>query len=236
MEITSLDAPGLSVLGREAIGHLLRNDFASLAARFGYALSYGRDTAAAIQEDFTRVLGELGAAAVLPNQQCPEPGIGYFKPNSAGLLALVEFSLLADNSAHFLVELIATGNPAKMYLTLEQISDARPSNRFDRDGRPLNASVRQPVRRVTSSAVAEASPGKSRFFRTLRRAMVIFVIGSAYGAGWCYFAARGVVNDDEGLSAAELTQRARWLLVLGALSVVVWLLAGRPLRSAVREK
>ncbi len=134
MEITSLDASGLSVLGQEAIGYLLRNDFASLAGQFGYALSYDRDPAAAIQEDFVRVLSELGAATVLPNQPCPEPGIGYFKQNSTGLLALVEFSLRADNGAHILVELIATGNSAKMYLTLEQISDARPNYAFERTG------------------------------------------------------------------------------------------------------
>ncbi len=132
MEIASLETSTLSALGREAVGYLLQNDYPALANRFGYALAYGRDPANAIQEDLARVLGDLGASAIASKQKCAEPSVGFFAPNSAGLLALVECPLFADNGAALLIELVATGSAAKMYFTLEDISNARPNNSLER--------------------------------------------------------------------------------------------------------
>jgi hypothetical protein len=132
VEIASLETTTLSALGREAVGYLLQNDYPSLANRFGYALAYGRDPAKAIQEDLARLLLDLGAGAVASEQNCAEPSLSFFAPNSARLLAFVECTLLADNGAALLIELVATGSAAKMHFTLEDISNARPNKSLER--------------------------------------------------------------------------------------------------------
>ncbi len=123
MQITNdqLEQQHLASLGLEAIQLLCSGEFPALANRFGYALAYDRDPAIVIQEDLTSCLTKLGANALAPLSN-PLPKVGYFKQNGTGLIALIEFLLLADNEKQLLVELIVTGNSTEKYLTLEQIS------------------------------------------------------------------------------------------------------------------
>jgi hypothetical protein len=90
-----------------------------LANKFGYALAYGREPAAAIEIDF------LGAAASphLVASDAPTPiVVGYFRPNSTGLFALVECTVPVAEGSAVLLELIVTERGEEKYITVEDIS------------------------------------------------------------------------------------------------------------------
>lgn len=99
-------------------------DIDSLANRFGYALAYGREPAAAIREDLARCLAEVGSAALVSSLMPSSVKVKYFEPNDSGLFALVECIAPTDNGSKLLVELVVTGDEANRHITLEDISAA----------------------------------------------------------------------------------------------------------------
>jgi hypothetical protein len=112
----------LTALGVEAIGLLCSGNTDALAERFGYALSYGREPAAAIREELTHCLGEIGATSLVAAPTHPAIEVKYFERNDSNLLAVVECVVPADNRSEVLVELIVTGDASAPYVTLEHIS------------------------------------------------------------------------------------------------------------------
>lgn len=112
------DAASLGHLGEEAFALLLQNDFSTLAERFGYALAYGRIPAQAIEEDFSRCLGEAGTLSIQP----PSIEVEFFESNSSSLFAVVKCIAPIGKCVEVLVELVIAGEGQNKYVTLEQIS------------------------------------------------------------------------------------------------------------------
>ena len=110
----------LYALGEQARALLMRRDYVALANQFGYALAYGREHAAAMQEDHQR-------AAASPNVIEPDGTpvvVKYLKPNSTGLYAVVECAVPVTKSSAVLLELIVSGNAEDRHITVEDISGA----------------------------------------------------------------------------------------------------------------
>ena len=131
-----LDAPFdsdlLAALGAEAIQLLCNGDINTLASRFGYALSYGREPVSAIKEDLRQSLSEVGASTLAVAAERDLPNVKYFEPNSSFLVAVVECHVPTDSGAMLLVELVVTTREVEKYITLEQISSVGAVNILDR--------------------------------------------------------------------------------------------------------
>lgn len=98
---------------------LMRHDYSGLANRFGYALAYVREPAAAIEADFSEAAQSPFNA--VPGE-CPSIVVKYFKPNSTGLFAVVECTVLVAEGTSVLLELIVSGNGEEKHITVEDIS------------------------------------------------------------------------------------------------------------------
>jgi hypothetical protein len=116
---TQTDERSLSRFGEEASSLLVRGDFAGLAKRFGYALAYDREPAAAMASDYAK-------AAASPIQAAREEGVAvavkYFKPNDAALFALIECTVPIAGKGAVLLELIVRKNGEEKHLMVEDIS------------------------------------------------------------------------------------------------------------------
>lgn len=111
----------LAAIGSQAVQLLCSEDFSALAGRFGYSLAYDREPALAIREDLASSLAEIGASR-LGRPPGATPSVSYFNPNDAGLFALIEQRVPADNGEHVLLELIVTARGAEKHVLLEQVS------------------------------------------------------------------------------------------------------------------
>jgi hypothetical protein len=100
-----------------------------LAERFGYALAFDRDPAAAIGEDLSLCLAQLHAAGFRPAPSRPAVKVRYFARNDAGLFALVECVVPTDKGSDVLLELVLTSKGADKHVSLEQISAAAERTR-----------------------------------------------------------------------------------------------------------
>jgi hypothetical protein len=113
------DEGALASFGKEAATMLMQRDYASLASRFGYALAYGRELAAAIEEDYKN-------AAATPFEATPDSlssvKVKYFAPNSSALFALVECVVPVAGKSAVLLELVVTGDAKEKHITIEDIS------------------------------------------------------------------------------------------------------------------
>lgn len=98
---------------------LMRHDYLGLANRFGYALAYGREPAAAIKTDF---LGAAASPISIVSEAPPSIVVKYFEPNSTGLFAVVECTVPVADGAAVLLELIVTGTGEEKHITVEDIS------------------------------------------------------------------------------------------------------------------
>ncbi len=116
------DPKSLMAFGGEATRLLCSGGIDELASRFGYALAYDREPAAAIREDLSRCLAELDARSLVHGWEVR--AVKYFKPNDTKLFALVECLALTDNGMRVLVELIVAGDDSAKYISLEDISAA----------------------------------------------------------------------------------------------------------------
>jgi len=112
----------LAAYGAEAARLPCSGRIDALASRFGYALAYDREPAAAIREDLSRCLAEVDARSLALGSEAP--AVTYFEPNDAKLVALVERLTVADNGRHVLVELVVAGDASVQHMTLEDISAA----------------------------------------------------------------------------------------------------------------
>jgi len=108
----------LASFGKETSA-MLMHDYVSLARQFGYALAYGREPAAAIEEDYQQ-------AAATPFEATPDTfstvKVKYFTPNSTGLFAVVECVVHVAEKSAVLLELIVTGHEEEKNITIEDIS------------------------------------------------------------------------------------------------------------------
>ena len=109
----------LASFGNEAAAMLMQRDYASLASRFGYALAYGRELAAAIEEDYERAMAT--PIETKPNTSSSVK-VKYFTPNDSGLFALVECVVPVAGKSAVLLELVVTGNSEEKHITVEGIS------------------------------------------------------------------------------------------------------------------
>lgn len=121
IENDQLNDSALSSFGMEVVGLLLSGNYAELAQRFGYAVSYGRIPEEAIKEDFTNCCQLDGSQPFRHKEVTPTIAVKYFKPNDSKLLAVVECTVQVGN-AEVLIELVATGGSEGIYLSLEDIN------------------------------------------------------------------------------------------------------------------
>lgn len=98
---------------------LVRRDYFGLANRFGYALSYDREPATAIEADFLRAAASSYRVASNTHRSIV---VKYFKPNSTGLFAVVECTVPVAERAAVLLELIVAGKGEEKHITVEGIS------------------------------------------------------------------------------------------------------------------
>ena len=117
-----INTESVVALGTAAVHLLCDGNINALAARFGYALSYGREPASAIREDLRRCLAEVGANGLAFTAKCPVPNVKYFTANDAELLAVVECVAPTDNNGMLFVELVVSRKGAEKHITLEEIS------------------------------------------------------------------------------------------------------------------
>jgi hypothetical protein len=113
------DVASLTQFGREAVAMVERRDFSALAERFGYALSYDRNPALAIENDFAQCIAEAESPSSNTEQSIQ---VKYFQPNSIPLYALVECVTTVSQNATVLVELVVASEGNEKHITLEQIS------------------------------------------------------------------------------------------------------------------
>lgn len=117
-----LDKPSLSGFGEEVCRLFIARDFQGLANKFGYALAYDRDPAAAIEADFERCLSGRDPSHNEQSSNIESVAVKNFTPNDTGLLALVECVVLVDKVSRVLVELIVAKNGENTNLYLEDIN------------------------------------------------------------------------------------------------------------------
>lgn len=117
-----LEAEALAALSADAVAMLCRGDIGSLALRYGYALSYGRETVTAIQDDLRYCLSQVGATSLAPVSGDPVKSVKYFEPNASNLVAVIECLASTDNGASLLVELVVTSKGTERHMTLEDMS------------------------------------------------------------------------------------------------------------------
>ena len=117
-----IDEASFLSFGRETVSLLEKQEFQTLADRFGYALTRGRSSLDAIKGDFQSCLAEFRASS---EQRASVPSsmvVKYFKPNGAHLFALVECVFTAVESCPILAELIVTSSGEDKHVTLEEVS------------------------------------------------------------------------------------------------------------------
>lgn len=114
---SQLDEPSLAKFGEEACRLFIARDFRGLADRFGYALAYDRDIAAAIEADFERCLSGRGSQ----DSRVESVTVKHFFPNITALLSVIE-CVLVDTSVRILIELIVAKNDENRNLYLEDIN------------------------------------------------------------------------------------------------------------------
>jgi hypothetical protein len=132
MKITDDQATAqpLAEFGIHAARLLCSGDFDTLAKQFGYLLAYERDPATAIQDELNLSLAEIAATALYFSPTA-SPSVSYFKPNDAGLFALVEQYIPTNGHGHILLELIVSLREEHKYLVLEQVSPAHTAQPSD---------------------------------------------------------------------------------------------------------
>lgn len=97
---------------------VMRRDFEALANRFGYALAWDREPAAALKADYER-------AASSPLQAKPVAGVSvvvkYFKPNDTGLFAVVECAIPLVEGGAVGMDLIVAGKGEDRGISVEDV-------------------------------------------------------------------------------------------------------------------
>jgi len=120
---SQFDPESLAELCTEALRLLATGNIDGLAERFGYAFAYAfdGDPVLAIQADLASSLASVGATS-LAQADAQVPKVGYYTPDSTGVLAFIEGRAPTNNGKTILVELVVTGSGDDKHITLEQIS------------------------------------------------------------------------------------------------------------------
>jgi hypothetical protein len=116
------NADSLALLGAQAVDLLCRGDIDTLARQYGYALSFGRDTATAIRDDLQHCLSQVGATALASTPERPVRAVNFYNPEGWNVVAVVECLAPTQNGHTVLVELVVTRAGQEMHITLEQVS------------------------------------------------------------------------------------------------------------------
>jgi hypothetical protein len=117
-----VERDSLVKLGTDAVDLLCRGEIDTLAGLYGYALSFGRDTATAIRDDLSRCLGQVGAISLVPAVGNPVRAVKFYKPNDSNLVAVVECVAPTETLAAVLVELVVTSKGTEKHVTLEDLT------------------------------------------------------------------------------------------------------------------
>ena len=107
---------------QEAVSLLESRDFQMLADRFGYALSSGRNPAAAIEGDFQSCLANFRALSEQSMTVLTSTTVKYFRPNDCNLFALVECVFETAEGCPILAELIVSSSGEDKHIYLEEVS------------------------------------------------------------------------------------------------------------------
>ena len=119
------DSNSLSVLGAEVVRLIKTANYQELATRFGYALAFGQEPSAVMEQEIAMCLSEEGRCATIDDAANPDISVQYFKPNDSNLFALVKcFLPLLQDPGEILVELIVTSEGRESHVCVEQISYA----------------------------------------------------------------------------------------------------------------
>lgn len=123
MHITDdlISETALAHIGQEAVQLLRDGAYAALASRFGYTLACGRSPAVAISEDLADCLQQLRAER-LPPDAAYQGEVQYFRPNEAGLYAMVSCVVPTCRAGSIRLELVALLDGRRSRIILEQIS------------------------------------------------------------------------------------------------------------------
>lgn len=113
----------LAQIGAEAVALFRKRDFQSLAERFGYALAFGRDLSAALEEDLATSLSEFSEGAYELKYE-PRIAVRRFSDNASNLYAVIECLEPVSDGRAVLLELVVTSTGEEKHVTLEQISAA----------------------------------------------------------------------------------------------------------------
>lgn len=116
-----IDEAALANIGSEAARLLRSGEISTLAARFGYAVAFGREVEAAIREDLADCLDRLGSPGFSLDIEIGRE-FKFFSPNDIGLFALVACVVSTIDGKNVLVELIVTSKGPNRSVTLEDIS------------------------------------------------------------------------------------------------------------------
>lgn len=125
MQITDDQAveSSLAALASEAAQLLSSGDIPALAARFGYALAFDRESVTAIQEDLASCFAQLQAIGFAPDTKRTAT-VTYLEPNDSSIFAIVECVAATIDGPGVLLELVVTQEGADKHVTLEQLSVA----------------------------------------------------------------------------------------------------------------
>jgi hypothetical protein len=117
-----LNEHDLRLLGEEACRLVREGRYHDVAERFGYALAYGRDPAAAIKEDVERSVPPGEEYIIDLSNGDPTIKVTFLQQNSASLVAAVECYTRLPHGGVAGVDLVVTEPGGELRLTLE---DAR---------------------------------------------------------------------------------------------------------------
>lgn len=108
----------------EAAELLVGKHFSEIAKRYGYAMAYGREIGAAIQEDFNTyksvsALSNNGKLGVLRSLD-----ITFYKKNDSNLVAAADCIVQVDDETQIGMNLVVTFDGASYYISLEDLWSA----------------------------------------------------------------------------------------------------------------
>jgi hypothetical protein len=122
-----MDRESLEQFAKEVALLIQKGDFSALAERFGYAMTYGREPAEAIERDLSSTALERANVDRLPSYI----DIKYFNvqsTKSTGLLAAVDCQTYLAGDALVQFSLVVTMKGSDRYMSLESI-DRLQSNK-----------------------------------------------------------------------------------------------------------
>ena len=107
-------------LASEGVGLLSTSQFELLVARYGYALSHGRNAVEAVQMDLSQALSEASGHKLL-HVRPEDLSIVFYQDNAACLRAAIDCEIPTQAGRNIWVSFVVTGTETDQSLTLEDI-------------------------------------------------------------------------------------------------------------------